>query len=58
MFNEDENPDFNLIIQYLIKKILKKPLNINQKILNKLRQKSIKFLKGNLKQKKLQYNYY
>ena len=49
MFNEDENPDFNL---------LKKPLNINQKILNKLRQKSIKFLKGNLKQKKLQYNYY
>ena len=39
-----ENLDFNL---------LKKPLNINQKLLNKLKKESIKFLKENLKQKKI-----
>lgn len=37
--------------EYLDLNLLKKPLNINQKLLNKLKKESINFLKENLKQK-------
>ena len=39
IYNYDASPDINLI---------ETPLNINQKILNSLKKKSINFLKSNL----------